>query len=500
MKPIKSSLAILSLFLISFHFVLPSPELLAMNEETVSAGEYGYTPVKTLEQAQAAPLEHTSTATANPNDFFNENPLSLSEETSVSEELKAEAEVFLAGLESFEDLSDDVNQAGKKPSNNTSSWGLTAVNAQQAWALTRGSGITIAVIDTGLDFKHEDIKNNFYTNTAEANGLPGVDDDGNGFVDDIRGWDFVNNDNNPTDDNGHGSHVAGIAAADSTNSKGIAGVAPDAKVLAVKVLDASGNGAIENVIKGIKYAADLGAQVINMSLGILKKYLTNPLLTAFQDAINYAVNKGSVVITAAGNEGVDSNTTAPAGLNNTIAVGAVDISNKRPSWSNKNPDIMAPGVDILSLKFNGGYTSLSGTSMASPFVAGAAALIRAYLNTAYAGFTGQQIYNDVYTRLIESAFSLSKKNYDTNFGYGLLDAFKALTVSTSASFTSFGSSLTEFSNAETSSSLQAAGFQTGPAVFAPAISRSGNWYRIGALESQAAKKRRLSPARKPLTV
>lgn len=489
MKSFKKTAALLILLPLLSHAAISAPAVWALNETLLSQGEYGPSPVKTLEQAQAetlAPAEDIS----NPNDFFNEKSL-FPAEIPVSEELKAAAEVFIAGHE----FAGNLEKAGKKPANGSNTWGLEMVNAQQAWALTRGAGITIAVIDTGLDFKHEDIKNNFFTNEAEVNGLAGIDDDGNGFIDDTRGWDFVNNDNNPADDNGHGSHVSGIAAADSMNSKGIAGVAPDAKVLAVKVLDASGSGIIENVIKGIKYAADLGAEIINMSLGIFKKYLSAPLLASFQAAVDYATHKGSVIVTAAGNEGVDSLTTAPAGLNHTIAVGAVDDSKKRPSFSNKNPDLVAPGVDIYSLKASGGYLSLSGTSMASPFVAGAAALIRAYYDSAYTGYTGEEIYDDIYIRLTASALELNrKKDYDTNFGYGLLDVYKALMLSPALYFTSAGdSSFSKAGAAGTGAAamLSAAGFESlfsAGAVTAPRF-KSGNWYQISAFKTDSKKRK-----------
>ena len=161
---------------------------------------------------------------------------------------------------------------------------LDQVGAVQAWNTTRGAGATVAVVDTGIDFNHPDIMGNIWVNSAEANGLPGVDDDGNGFVDDIHGWDFVNQDNLPMDDNGHGTFISGIIGAVADNMRGIVGIAPESKIIPVKALDASGSGLVSNVISGIRYAADLGASVINLSLSVLRSFLPKSLQTAFQNA------------------------------------------------------------------------------------------------------------------------------------------------------------------------------------------------------------------------
>src|SRR3989338_3200623 len=150
-------------------------------------------------------------------------------------------------------------------------WGIDAINAEEAWAFNQGDGIVAAIIDTGLDFLHPDIQSNIWLNTDEVAGN-GIDDDGNGRIDDYRGWDFYYNDNNPTDDHGHGTHVAGIVAAAQNNSQGIAGVAPQSKIMALKVLDSFGGGIISTVLSAInlaiRYAADQGADLINMSLGL----------------------------------------------------------------------------------------------------------------------------------------------------------------------------------------------------------------------------------------
>jgi thermitase len=217
-----------------------------------------------------------------------------------------------------------------------------------AWDYTRGSsGQEIAVLDTGVDYNHPDL-------------------DGKT----LRGYDFVDNDYYPMDLNGHGTHVAGTAAAETSNGAGIAGMAPNTKILAVRVLDASGNGSLTDIADGIRYAADQGAEVINLSLGC------DCSTTTLQNAVNYAWNKGSVVVAAAGNDGV-STTFEPASYSNVIAVGAVDSRDRRASFSNYGSwvDVTAPGVDIAATVPNNGYAYMSGTSMASPHVAGLAGLL-----------------------------------------------------------------------------------------------------------------------------
>jgi thermitase len=228
-------------------------------------------------------------------------------------------------------------------------YGLFNTDADHAWDIARGSsGQEIAVLDTGVDYNHPDL---------------------DGKV--IRGYDFVQNDNYPMDQNGHGTHVAGIAAAETNNATGIAGMAPNTKILAVRVLDANGSGSLADIADGIRYAADSGAEVINLSLGC------NCDTQTLENAVNYAYNKGSVIVAAAGNDGV-STTFEPASYSVVIAVGAVDSNNQKASFSNWGTwvDVMAPGVDIASTYPNNGYVYLSGTSMASPYVAGQAALLK----------------------------------------------------------------------------------------------------------------------------
>ncbi|AFZ20509.1 DVUA0089 family protein [Allocoleopsis franciscana] len=252
-------------------------------------------------------------------------------------------------------------------------WGVNAVKAPEAWAQGfTGEGIVVAVIDTGVDYKHPDLDANIWVNEGEIAGN-GVDDDGNGYIDDVNGWDFVAGDNDAMDVYGHGTHVAGTIAAEK-NDFGVTGIAYNAKIMPVKVLDDNGSGSNVDVAAGIKYAADNGADVINLSLG-------GGYSSEIKDAVEYATAKGAVVVMAAGNES-GSQPGFPASFANQwgVAVGAVDSNNKMADFSNKAGSteldyVVAPGVDVYSTTPGNTYQSFNGTSMATPHVAGVAALI-----------------------------------------------------------------------------------------------------------------------------
>ncbi|HAA28125.1 MAG TPA: peptidase S8 [Cyanobacteria bacterium UBA8553] len=252
-------------------------------------------------------------------------------------------------------------------------WGNDLVNAPEVWAQGyTGEGIVVAVVDTGVDYTHPDLDANIWVNSGEIAGN-GIDDDSNGFIDDIRGWDFVTNDNNPMDLDSHGTHVAGTIAAER-NDFGVTGVAYNATIMPVRVLDEFGYGTWENIAAGIRYAVDNGADIINLSLG--------GDFTSAQEAnaIRYAAQKGVVVVMAAGNES-QSQPVYPARYSTQfgIAVGAVNRNNQMAGFSNKAGAtqldyVVAPGVNIYSTWTGNSYGFASGTSMASPYVAGVAAL------------------------------------------------------------------------------------------------------------------------------
>jgi hypothetical protein len=253
-------------------------------------------------------------------------------------------------------------------------WGLDLINAPEVWAMGyTGQGITVAVIDSGVDYNHPDLQNNIWVNPREIPGN-GIDDDGNGYIDDVWGWDFVNRDNTPTDLYGHGTHIAGIIAA-ANNGSGITGVAYNAQIMPVRVLDEVGFGNYSEIAAGIRYATNNGAHIINLSLGGIG--ISNEISTAIQ----YATERGAVVVIASGNGG-QSQPSFPANLTNQwgVAVGAITINQQLATFSNDAGAavvnyVVAPGASIYSTTPNNTYQYYSGTSMAAPYVAGVAALI-----------------------------------------------------------------------------------------------------------------------------
>ncbi len=250
------------------------------------------------------------------------------------------------------------------------------VAAVPAWDVTTGSpDVVIAIIDTGVDTTHPDLAGNIWTNPGEIPGN-GVDDDGNGLVDDVHGYDFLNLDADPTDDNGHGTHVAGIAAARGNDGAGIAGVTWRATILPLKFLGPDGTGPISAAIDCIEYAVSKGARILNNSWG------GYDFSAALELAIQHANDAGALFVAAAGNdaESLDSFAHYPASFRepNVIAVAATDERDQLAAFSNyglTTVSIAAPGTNILSSFAGGGYQVLSGTSMSTPLVSGALALL-----------------------------------------------------------------------------------------------------------------------------
>lgn len=229
-------------------------------------------------------------------------------------------------------------------------YGPQKIQTPSAWDVTQSSQtVKIAIVDTGVQLNHPDLASKL-----------------------LPGYDFVSGDTVPNDGNGHGTHVAGIAAAVTNDGRGIAGVAPLASILPIRVLDDNGSGSLSSIANGIIFAANQGAQVINLSLGATQGAAT------LQNAVDYAWNKGAVLVAAAGNDGVNI-PNYPAYYNNVIAVALTTSADYRSSFSNfgRWVEVAAPGSDILSTYTGSYYAYLSGTSMASPHVAGIAALLAA---------------------------------------------------------------------------------------------------------------------------
>ncbi|TXD49020.1 S8 family serine peptidase [Polaribacter sp. IC063] len=260
---------------------------------------------------------------------------------------------------------------------------IAAVKIDKVWdAYGTGDGSqTIAILDTGIDYTHPDLAENIWINEAELNGVEGFDDDGNGYIDDIRGWDFINVDNAPLDDNMHGTHVAGIAGAVGGNGIGIAGAVWNVKLMPIKVFQSNGVGNASTIAEGVTYASENGATILNMSFGSYAESFT--LRNALENA--YAT---SVLVASAGNDGVcigPGPFCAPSYPGAyTFVIGVQDAA----GYSNNDQDgpifskydnllnyeTTAPGTAIMSAVPNGGYRKLTGTSMSSPLLAGGVAL------------------------------------------------------------------------------------------------------------------------------
>jgi len=266
--------------------------------------------------------------------------------------------------------------SGQFDSKNSKGIAGVDIGAEAAWDVETGNeDLLIAVIDTGVDYNHNDLKGNVWTNTAELNGKAGVDDDGNGFVDDIHGYNFVGNNGDPLDDHGHGSHCSGTIAGKGNDGAGIVGVAWNAKIMGVKFLGADGGGTLEGAVQAIKYATKMGVKIMSNSWG------GGGYSEILKDAIKEAGDHGIVFTAAAGNSSGnnDEDPAYPASYNlpNVISVAAVDNRGELANFScfgRKTVHVAAPGVNIFS-SIPGGYDSWSGTSMATPHVTGVAALL-----------------------------------------------------------------------------------------------------------------------------
>ncbi len=244
------------------------------------------------------------------------------------------------------------------------------IHALEAWQYVQGDqGITVAIIDTGVDYYHPDLEANLWINPGETPGND-QDDDQNGYMNDIHGFDFVSRDGDPMDDLGHGTHVAGIIGAVNNNGIGISGVCRSVRLMAVKAFDASGSATLADVVEGIRYAVDNGAKIINASWG------QSQSSRALEETVQQATRAGVLIVAAGGNERAKK-ASYPAAIPEALGVAATDNRDRRGDFSNygEGIDIAAPGVKIFSTLPDAGYENMSGTSMAAPFVSGAAALV-----------------------------------------------------------------------------------------------------------------------------
>ncbi|MBR9974317.1 MAG: S8 family serine peptidase, partial [Bacteroidetes bacterium] len=331
-----------------------------------------------------------------------------------------------------------------------SQWGTRRIGMEKAWDVTRGSSsVVIGVIDTGIDPDHPDLRNQHWINAVEdinGNGrfdawpvaeirdgvsgdLDGIDNDGNGFIDDVIGYDFVDQpgagnaaggdyfepDPLPFDDMGHGTSVAGIIAAATDNGIGIAGVAPDCRMMTLRAFDARGVGAEGDVARALAYAVANGVRVVNMSFGdvVYSRVL--------RDVIRWAYARGVIMVASAGN----SQSAAlhyPSAYDETISVSAIASNDLLAGFSNfgQTVDIAAPGADILTTDREGRYTAFYGTSAAAPFVAGAAALVLSR--------HPEMNPEEVRGILVASAEDLGAQSWDERYGAGLLRVDRAVAL------------------------------------------------------------------------
>ncbi|MAT38685.1 MAG: hypothetical protein CL946_03680 [Ectothiorhodospiraceae bacterium] len=328
-------------------------------------------------------------------------------------------------------------------------WGMKRIGMETAWEVTQGSpDITIGVIDTGIDYLHEDLRTQLRVNTPEdanANGLfdpwpaselrdgvpgdlDGIDNDGNGFIDDVIGYDFVDQpgvsnsgggdyrdlDPDPLDGFGHGSSVSGIIAAATNNSKGIAGIAPNCRILTMRAFDDRGLGTEGDVARSMVYAVANGVDIINMSFGdvVYSRVL--------RDVVKYAYGRGVVLVGSAGNSGVNV-LHYPSAYDEVISVTGSTSNDFLAGYNfGQTIDITAPGLGVPATNKDGGYTSFSGTSAAAPFVAGVAALVKSL----HPEFTPEEVRGV----LIASAEDQGSTGWDERWGAGLLRADRAVDV------------------------------------------------------------------------
>ncbi|MGZ3691396.1 MAG: S8 family peptidase [Pseudobdellovibrio sp.] len=311
-------------------------------------------------------------------------------------------------------------------------WGLKKSDAARAWSVSQGNKNTIvAIIDTGIDVNHEDLKNNIWTNPGES-GLDaqghdksnnGIDDDQNGFIDDVHGWNFVSNNNKLTDNHGHGTHIAGIVGAEAGNGKGISGISPKVSLMILKYYDPKvpNTDNLKNTVASIRYAIKMGAHIINYSGGGVE-FSQDEF-----EAVQAAEKKGVLFVAAAGNERSNSDQShyypADYPLKNIISVTAIDPTTEVLSSSNYGiltVDIAAPGQNILSCLPNNSYGLMTGTSQATAFVTGAAALVMSHKNEYFKA-------EEVKKYILATGDNYSSLNGKTRTSRQL-NLFKALTI------------------------------------------------------------------------
>jgi subtilisin family serine protease len=280
----------------------------------------------------------------------------------------------------------------------TTDWGVTLLGVPSLWRETKGEGIKVGVLDTGIALEHPDLKSAI-----------------------LEARDFTRSPSQAYDAQGHGTHVAGIIAA-RRNANGIVGVAPESKIIIAKVLNDEGSGTSADIVAGIRWAVETGADILSMSLGSPEPD------EEIHQALLFAIAKGVFVITAAGNEGPELDTVGyPAGFPEMVAVGSIDRTKKLSSFSSRGRqvDIVAPGDQITSCYPPRSYAVLSGTSMATPFVSGVVALMLAK-HRKLGGKSPVQTQQDMIEHLCRSADDAGKAGFDPLYGCGIINPAKLI--------------------------------------------------------------------------
>jgi thermitase len=288
---------------------------------------------------------------------------------------------------------------------------ITRTEINNVWEIETSRDVLVAVVDSGIDYNHEDLEHCLFENKAEK--INGIDDDGNGWVDDGRGYNFCgyyqqNDNNDPVDNYGHGTHLAGIIAAELNNERGIVGINSGAKIINVRFLDAFGFGTLIDAAMALRYAADMGAKIINCSWGFFYDAQT------LREAISYAHSKGAVIVAAAGNTN-STEVAYPAGYDAVIAISALDL-NRKKSWFSSyggHIDFAAYGVSIFSTSPDNRYASKSGTSQSAAVVSG----VISKLMCMYKDLNQQNIKNF----LIQNTLDIEGEGKDNQTGYGLIN-------------------------------------------------------------------------------
>lgn len=307
-----------------------------------------------------------------------------------------------------------VGSAKKLLPNQNDGWHIDRLHYDQIPKGINGKGIVVAVIDTGIDENHSALKNHLWTNPGEIAGN-GIDDDGDGYVDDVIGYNFVERNGQPADDYDHGTHCAGIIAASPNRAKTARGVAPGVKIMALRIIGSKDTGFLSDAAEAVAFAVDHGAKVLSNSWRVYQSWNSDfdqKGADLMRSAIQYAGSKGAIFVAAAGNEGVNLDTLSdpmiPAGmlgLSNMLVVSATEPKDVFAEYSNFGPGhvhVAAPGTDILSTVRDGKWDSFSGTSMATPLVAGVLAL----------GLQNGQSSSQIISRLMNRSEKIS--GWETN--------------------------------------------------------------------------------------